>query len=280
MIVKFDNCPWTVALPETFRPITFPTVKQNMYAVSDYGTIINAQTGLIKEQRNNNGYRVCSLMRSDFGKGTYRVHRLVAWEFCPGRDINLTVNHIDCNKHNNYYENLEWVTSSENTKHAIAHGLFENCTPKILTDEAIHYFYQTFQDPSISYKTMSSLIKEKFGLVISPRTLKHTAYGEGPKYMDQIKSQYSTIPPRNRLYPVGESHPSSILTTESVRFIIDLYLNTSLNDLEIVNEVKEKFGVNVHKSTIRDIINGLNWKDVSSQYASLIEARKIERRRR
>lgn len=34
----------------------------------------------------------------------------------------IEVNHIDSNRHNNRADNLEWVTSSGNTEHAVAKG--------------------------------------------------------------------------------------------------------------------------------------------------------------
>lgn len=47
------------------------------------------------------------------------AHRLVAHKYCKGRtrDRNI-VNHIDENRCNNYYVNLEWVSPSENSIHS------------------------------------------------------------------------------------------------------------------------------------------------------------------
>lgn len=48
-----------------------------------------------------------------------KIHRLVAHAFCEGfSEIRNTVNHIDGNKFNNKASNLEWVSQSENNKHA------------------------------------------------------------------------------------------------------------------------------------------------------------------
>ena len=51
------------------------------------------------------------------------VARLVAMTWCEGYKEDLTVNHIDGNPLNNKAENLEWVTQSENMRHAFRTGL-------------------------------------------------------------------------------------------------------------------------------------------------------------
>ena len=76
---------------------------------------------ILKPGADKDGYFQVSLCKC--GKPIQRkVHRLVAEAFIakvPGKDI---INHIDSNKQNNNYTNLEWCTTSENIKHSYRHG--------------------------------------------------------------------------------------------------------------------------------------------------------------
>lgn len=56
----------------------------------------------------------------------YSIHRLVAMAFVDGYKESLVVNHIDGDNNNNHFENLEWVTSEENERHAILNNLKGN----------------------------------------------------------------------------------------------------------------------------------------------------------
>lgn len=68
-------------------------------------------------QPNSKGYmRVCLIGKSIF------VHRLVALHFIGNPDNLPIVNHKDGNPLNNVVGNLEWVTYSENIKHAYREG--------------------------------------------------------------------------------------------------------------------------------------------------------------
>lgn len=58
------------------------------------------------------------------------VHRLVAAAWLPpGAPTQIEINHKDAVKTNNAATNLEWCTSSENTRHAVALELIAYRTP-------------------------------------------------------------------------------------------------------------------------------------------------------
>lgn len=86
------------------------------YEVSSEGDIRNKETKqLIAPQKNKNGYYSLKVYR-EHKPYTKMVHRLVATAFMGESD--LEVNHIDGNKTNNKVSNLEYVSRSENIKHA------------------------------------------------------------------------------------------------------------------------------------------------------------------
>ena len=69
-----------------------------------------------------NGYKRVHVSKNGKSKRLL-VHRIVATAFIPNPDNLPEVNHKDGNKQNNNVSNLEWVTASENQKHAYKTGL-------------------------------------------------------------------------------------------------------------------------------------------------------------
>lgn len=103
-----------------------PQVK-DYYTINDKGEIFSDNSGKMKF-RNKKGteYQLINFMLINGKKQTFRVHRLVMMAFNPIENMNeMEVNHIDGNKKNNSFENLEWCTSKENSRHAVSVGLIK-----------------------------------------------------------------------------------------------------------------------------------------------------------
>lgn len=96
---------------------------EGLYEVSSYGNIRNNRKQL-KFYEINSGY-FCLKLVKDGVRTSPLVHRLVAAAFCIKSDAQTEVNHIDGNKHNNHFTNLEWCTSAENKQHALDIGLYD-----------------------------------------------------------------------------------------------------------------------------------------------------------
>ena len=92
------------------------------YATEDEHIYSSKSRRLITERLNNKGYKIVNLSIDGKCK-TFSVHRLIAQAYIPNPDNLSAINHKNGIKTDNRIENLEWVTFSENTTHAVATGL-------------------------------------------------------------------------------------------------------------------------------------------------------------
>lgn len=74
------------------------------------------------KQHKLKGYIFVNLKKNKFHE-TRLLHRLIAITFVPNPKNKPCINHIDGNKANNTYWNLEWCTQKENVRHAFRTGL-------------------------------------------------------------------------------------------------------------------------------------------------------------
>lgn len=97
---------------------------EGMYEVSGEGVVYKTSgknVGIMRQHIINSGYKTVYLYKE--GKlHTRLVHRLVAKAFCEGYEEGLVVNHMDGDRLNNRYTNLEWVTQRENVRDSMKRG--------------------------------------------------------------------------------------------------------------------------------------------------------------
>ena len=108
---------------------------EGLYKISSHGRVLSNKSSkprFLKCSPNRYGYKSTSLWKNRKEKFFY-VHSLVALHFLPKPDgvignggDEYTVNHIDGDKLNNYYRNLEYITRSDNLSHGWENGLFDN----------------------------------------------------------------------------------------------------------------------------------------------------------
>lgn len=141
------------------------------YMIGDKGEgVFSIRNNLfLKEQTEWTGYkRICLMVNKnrDFKK----VHVLVMLTFIGKKEIGIEVNHKDGNKANNLLSNLEYVTTSENRKHAYRLGLRQ---PVNVKGERHHLSIITKEDSLKIKKLLNEgntlqFIADKFNVSLKP----------------------------------------------------------------------------------------------------------------
>lgn len=101
--------------------------KYPLYRIYENGIIVKDKSNtnrndlkVLSQHKSVKGYFTTYIYNNRMKGSNQRVHRLVAEAFLEGRsEENNIVNHIDGNKENNHYSNLEWCSILYNNKHAI-----------------------------------------------------------------------------------------------------------------------------------------------------------------
>ena len=101
---------------ETFKDIVG---YEGLYQISNYGNVYSFYSNkILKPAKDTKGYYFVNLVKDRKNK-TKRIHRLIAIHFISNPNNKREVNHVDGNRGNNDLKNLEWVTPSENSLHAL-----------------------------------------------------------------------------------------------------------------------------------------------------------------
>lgn len=192
------------------------------YAISNKGRVYSKRRNkFLTPCINSSDYKKVNLN----DKNLY-VHRLVATAFCPNPASLQEVNHIDGNKWNNNYTNLEWVSKSENALHAFTMGLRKidgytrykvSHSNRLFGDkeiEDIHNKYNdgmSMQEIADRYKCYSSTISD----ILTGKTYKEiemSQYDSARILLDalnELREQYLETKDKKYWYALIQLLPSS-----------------------------------------------------------------------
>lgn len=186
---------------ERWKPVTYPDVEVGTYEISNLGNIRNVRDGVMVPSHFNCDYKRADLRTED--KSTIRrkcfyVHCLVAREFiCKSfPDNGLIVNHIDGNKSNNRYDNLELITQQENVRHSWLFGLNtpnsgENNGSHVLSQKDVELICKllVIHNGNIQH-TRQHLVDYGIVLPYEDRMLNQIKYGKNWKEISQNYFKY------------------------------------------------------------------------------------------
>jgi len=159
---------------------------EGLYAVSDEGDVMSmnyAKSGLpgLMTQTLRRGYPSVFFRKRDKGRW-FTVHTLVAKAFIGPRPDGHDINHIDGVKMHNARTNLEYVTKSENQKHACKLLLIDNrgeshSQSKLAEEQVIEII------EALSNGEKNSVLTKKYD--IDPAQISHIKNGTAWRHLDR-----------------------------------------------------------------------------------------------
>lgn len=238
---------------------------EGFYEISNHGNIrsltrkvksgnhtVNIKGQILNPTINSYGYKTIILSKENIKKNIC-IHNLVAQHFlekCPGVQGSKTneynVDHIDNDKLNNHYKNLQWLSVSEHIKKTKNFGNIkkgEECYNSKLKEEdivKIRKDLRAYRDIANEYNVDTSIIHD----IIMGYTWKHLHYENKE---EQIKYRKT----KNK----GASHPGAKLKKTDV---IKIFL-----DKRAQSKIAKEYGVT--QQVISKIKLGKSYKEITSQ---------------
>jgi hypothetical protein len=136
---------------------------ENNYRISNTGKVYSRLSNkeLSQNKTNGNGYKIVSLCLEGDIKNHY-IHRLVAEHFIDNPNGDKIVNHLDSDRSNNNYWNLEWTDYKGNLDHCIDSGrktdLGIGSPNTTITIEEITEIKRLRLEESLTYREISEII--------------------------------------------------------------------------------------------------------------------------
>ena len=155
---------------------------EEYFQINHKGEVFSKRTNkILKQGISKTGYPIISTRIGGRNGKAYclKIHRLMALTFLTNPTNLPEVNHIDGNKLNNNLTNLEWISKSDNIKHAHVNGLTstkgENNGSAKLTLKDVNTIRENFKNFNGKKKDFYNNYAHLFNL--SPGHVKNIIYG-------------------------------------------------------------------------------------------------------
>lgn len=228
-----------------------------LYFISNEGYVASmsnkAKGRLMTSRFTSRGYVTVSLIRETNVTYPFLVHRLVAHAFLGECPEGYQVNHKNGIKIDNRIENLEYLTSRDNIRHAFENNLVnvrrgEDANSKLLESEVLEI--RRLYDLGVETKVLS----QQFG--ISLWHVNHIVVGDVWKHAGGVIQAKGT----NYKPMQGVKHPLSKLTEEKV-----IKARAMRKQGLSLTKIANHFGVN--SGTVHNAIVGVTWAHVKEGLA-------------
>lgn len=212
---------------------------QSRYEISSFGNIKNKKTQkILKPREHSGGYLQVNIINNGKLKNYY-VHRLVAKYFCdiPEDIEKKDINHIDGNKKNNFYKNLEFCTRSENIKHSFytnknRNKFGEQIWNSKLTLSDIENIKKIKKEQKISNKKISEMYnisESQITRVLNKKT-----------YINKIENKVKEIPPiLPQKYATFYNHENvgtyNAMFNSYIKSLYNVYQYEAIEILQLIN---------------------------------------------
>lgn len=260
-----SNLEW-IEDTEIWKISTYPDMKNNMYSISNHGYVKNNFSNKEIHPFPNHGYAVIGAVKPDGKQKHIFVHRIVAHEFI-GIPEKYDVNHIDGNKLNNHWKNLECVSRSKNIHHAIDTRLNpskgETHPQNKFSENAIICACKLLVKHNGSIQTtLNEMKKYKEYANMNRAVLERIKY---KKNWTHISDDYFMENSFDKCI-YGESNIGSKLSNSDAEMICQKLLEFNGSIINVVKHCESIGKLYITRATIAHIKYKHNWKWLSDKY--------------
>lgn len=145
---------------------------KKIFWITETAVLVSRRTKTILSQTLGKTGYYCHATYINGKARNFKIHRLVAWAFIPNPYNKPEVNHMDGVKTHNHKDNLEWVTSGENTRHAFKNNLIpiasgENVGGAKLTNVQAHEMRALYKTGKYKRKELEKIFSVGYHVVFA-----------------------------------------------------------------------------------------------------------------